>query len=109
MEAAVREDGTVRETVEGPDGERMRVFSFALSGPGGEVMVVQAAQSRGEVWESVRDLVLVLVPRAATSPRRTRRVPAGPSSASSCPRARRRSGRGFRPGSPADATLEKLG
>ena len=38
------------------------MFSAPLSGPGDEVVVVQAPQSRGEVWESVRDLALVLVP-----------------------------------------------
>ena len=62
MEEAVRKGEDTRETVEGPGGERMRVVSIPVEGPGEKVVVVQTAQSRGEVLESVRDLAFVLVP-----------------------------------------------
>lgn len=61
-EAAARTGGRDRRTVEGPRGEKMRVVSIPVIGPGDEVVVVQTAQSRGEVRESVRDLAFVLVP-----------------------------------------------
>ncbi|MBV9453392.1 MAG: HAMP domain-containing histidine kinase [Rubrobacter sp.] len=54
--------GTVRETVEGPGGEKMRVVSVLVSGPGGESAVIQSAQPRRVVWEAVGNLILILVP-----------------------------------------------
>ena len=59
---AVERGETVRETVEGPGGEKMRVVSVLASGPGGEVAVIQSAQPRWEVWEDVVNLILILVP-----------------------------------------------
>jgi signal transduction histidine kinase len=53
---------TLKETVEGPGGEEMRVVSVLVSGSGGEVAVIQSAQPRRVVWEAVGDLVLILVP-----------------------------------------------
>ena len=55
---AAREEDVKRETLQGPGGERMRVVSIPVTGPGDEVVVVQTAQSRGEVWESVGGLLL---------------------------------------------------
>ena len=58
---AAREESTTKETLEGPEGERMRVVSVPVTGPGDEVVVVQTAQAREEVWESVGDLAFGLV------------------------------------------------
>ena len=62
MEESLRKKGEDHETVKGPGGEKMRVVSVPVTGPGGEVVVVQTAQPRGEVWKSVRNLAFVLVP-----------------------------------------------
>ena len=59
---AVREGGDTKETVKGPEGERMRVVSIPVTGPGERVVVVQTAQPRRVVWESVKNLAFVLVP-----------------------------------------------
>ena len=59
---AARDEEVHRATLQGSGGERMRVVSIPVTGPGDEVVVVQTAQSRGEVWESVGDLAFVLVP-----------------------------------------------
>ena len=40
----------------------MRVVSVPVTGAGDKVVVMQTAQSRAEVWRSVGDLALVLVP-----------------------------------------------
>ena len=48
------------ETVEGPDGDAMRVVSVPVAESGGGVAVVQAAQPREAVWEEVGDLLLLL-------------------------------------------------
>ncbi len=50
------------ETVDGPEGEMLRVVSVPVTGFNGEIAVVQAAQSRREVREAVGSLVLILVP-----------------------------------------------
>ncbi|CAN5258200.1 hypothetical protein BH24ACT19_BH24ACT19_03410 [soil metagenome] len=59
---AAEEGETIAETVSGPGGEEVRVASVPVAGSGEEVAVIQAAQSRRVVWETVRSLVLVLVP-----------------------------------------------
>ena len=59
---AAEEGETVKETVEGPEGEEVRVVSVPVNGREGGVAVVQAAQSRRVVWEAVGDLLLILVP-----------------------------------------------
>jgi signal transduction histidine kinase len=65
---ATQNGETVKETLEGPGGEEMRVVSVPVAdprgeaSPGGEVAVIQAAQSRQVVRDMVRSLVLVLVP-----------------------------------------------
>ena len=59
---AAREKEVKRETLDGPGGERMRVVSVPVTGPGDEVVVVQVAQTRRVVRESVGDLAFVLVP-----------------------------------------------
>jgi signal transduction histidine kinase len=59
---AAQEGETITETVDGPGGERVRVVSVPVTGPEGGVAVIQAAQSRRVVWETVGSLVLILVP-----------------------------------------------
>jgi two-component system sensor histidine kinase CiaH len=54
---------TIKETVDGPEGEMVRVVSIPMTRPGEEVVaVVQAAQSRRVVREAVGSLLLILVP-----------------------------------------------
>jgi signal transduction histidine kinase len=60
---AVEEGETVTETVDGPEGEMLRVVSVPMTGfLGDEVAVVQATQSRRVVREAVGSLLLILVP-----------------------------------------------
>lgn len=59
---AAEEGETVTETVDGPEGEMLRVASVPVTGRDGGVAVVQAAQSRRVVREAVGNLVLILVP-----------------------------------------------
>jgi signal transduction histidine kinase len=54
--------GTVYETVDGPEGEMVRVVSIPVTGREGGMAVIQAAQSRRVVWEAVGNLALILVP-----------------------------------------------
>jgi signal transduction histidine kinase len=59
---AGREGRVISETVDGPDGP-VRVVSVPLFDETGEVVdVIQAAQLRRVVWETVNRLVFVLVP-----------------------------------------------
>ncbi len=53
---------TVIETVDGPEGEMVRVASVPVTGRDGDVAVIQAAQSRRVVREAVGNLLLILVP-----------------------------------------------
>jgi len=54
---------TIIETVDGPEGEMLRVASVPMTGIGGEgVAVVQAVQSRRVVREAVGGLLLILIP-----------------------------------------------
>lgn len=58
---AARENQIVSETVDGPDGP-VRVASVPLFSDSGEVLaVIQAAQSRQVVWETVNRLIFILV------------------------------------------------
>ena len=50
------------ETVDGPEGEMVRVASVPVTGRDGHVAVIQAAQSRRVVREAVGSLLLILVP-----------------------------------------------
>ncbi len=60
---AAEEGETITETVDGPEGEMLRVVSVPMTELGGEgVAVVQAAQSRRVVREAVGNLLLILVP-----------------------------------------------
>jgi len=59
---AAEEGETVTETVDGPEGEMLRVASVPVTGRDGGVAVVQAAQSRRVVREAVGNLLLILVP-----------------------------------------------
>jgi signal transduction histidine kinase len=59
---AAEEGETVRATVDGPEGEMVRVVSVPVIGREGGVAVIQAAQSRRVVREAVGDLVLLLAP-----------------------------------------------
>ena len=60
---AAEEGETVIETVDGPEGEMLRVASVPMTGVvGEEVAVVQATQSRRVVREAVGSLLLILVP-----------------------------------------------
>ena len=60
---AAQEGETVIETVDGPEGEMLRVISVPMTGfVGDEVAVVQAVQSRRVVREVVGSLLLILVP-----------------------------------------------
>jgi signal transduction histidine kinase len=53
---------TVTETVDGPEGEMVRVASVPVVGRDGNVAAIQAAQSRRVVREAVGNLLLILVP-----------------------------------------------
>jgi len=59
---AAEEGETVVETVDGPEGETVRVASVPVVGNEGGLAVVQAAQSRRLVREAVGNLMLILVP-----------------------------------------------
>ncbi len=59
---AAEEGETVFETVDGPEGEMVRVASVSVTGRDGGVAVIQAAQSRRVVREAVGNLLLILVP-----------------------------------------------
>ena len=59
---AAEEGETIAETVDGPEGEMLRVVSVPVTGREGEVAIVQATQPRWVVWEAVGNLVLILVP-----------------------------------------------
>ncbi|MDP8951019.1 MAG: HAMP domain-containing histidine kinase [Actinomycetota bacterium] len=59
---AAEEGETVRKTVDGPEGEMVRVVSVPVAGREGGVAVIQAAQSRRVVREAVGGLLLILVP-----------------------------------------------
>jgi len=59
---AAGEGETITETVDGPEGEMLRVASVPVTGREGSEAVVQAAQSRRVVWEAVGRLLLILVP-----------------------------------------------
>src|ERR671916_2608587 len=60
---AAQEGETIIETVDGPEGEALRVVSVPMTGfLGDEVAVVQATQSRWVVREAVGSLMLILVP-----------------------------------------------
>ena len=50
------------ETVDGPEGEMVRVASVPVAGNEGGVAVIQAAQSRRLVREAVGNLLLILIP-----------------------------------------------
>ena len=56
-----REAKTFEQTVGGP-GERVRVVSVPITESGETIAVVQAAQSRRVVWDTVNRLLIVLVP-----------------------------------------------
>ena len=58
---AVQEGRTLAETVDGPEGEEMRVVSTPVTNDG-VVGVVQTAQSRQAVHQTLNDLLFVLVP-----------------------------------------------
>jgi signal transduction histidine kinase len=59
---AAQEGETIAETVDGPEGEMVRVASVPVTGRDGGIAIVQAAQSRRVVWEAVGRLLLILVP-----------------------------------------------
>jgi signal transduction histidine kinase len=60
---AAQEGETITETLDGPEGEMLRVVSVPMTGAEGEgVAVVQAAQPRLVVREAVGSLLLILVP-----------------------------------------------
>ncbi len=59
---AAQEGQTIAETVDGPEGEMLRVVSVPVTGRGGYEAVIQSAQPRRVVWEAVGDLVLILIP-----------------------------------------------
>jgi signal transduction histidine kinase len=59
---AAQEGEAVAETVDGPEGEIVRVASVPVTGRDGGMAIVQAAQSRRVVWEAVGRLLLILVP-----------------------------------------------
>jgi signal transduction histidine kinase len=59
---AAEKGETVTETVDGPEGEMVRVASIPVIGRDGGVAVIQAAQSRRVVREAVWNLVLILLP-----------------------------------------------
>ena len=59
---AAQEGEITTDTVDGPEGERLRVVSASVTASEGTVIVIQATQSRRVVWETVRSLILVLIP-----------------------------------------------
>jgi signal transduction histidine kinase len=60
---AAQEGETITETLDGPEGEMLRVVSVPITAvDGDEVAVVQAAQPRLVVREAVGSLLLILVP-----------------------------------------------
>ena len=60
---AAQEGETIIETVDGPEGEMLRVVSVPMTELGGEgIAVVQATQSRRVVREAVANLLLILIP-----------------------------------------------
>jgi signal transduction histidine kinase len=59
---AAEQGETVTETVDGPEGQMLRVVSVPVIGRDGDMAVVQAAQSRRVVREAVGRLLLILVP-----------------------------------------------
>jgi signal transduction histidine kinase len=59
---AAEEGETVIETLDGPEGEMLRVVSVPMTGESGGVAVVQATQSRRVVREAVGSLLLILIP-----------------------------------------------
>lgn len=59
---AAQEGKTLTETVEEPGSEAVRVVSVPVTGPEGEVGVIQAAQLRQVAWDTVRRLILVVIP-----------------------------------------------
>ena len=59
---AAQEGQTIAETVDGPEGEMLRVVSVPVTGRWGYEAVIQSAQPRRVVWEAVGDLVLILIP-----------------------------------------------
>jgi signal transduction histidine kinase len=59
---AAEEGETVIETVDGPEGEMLRVVSVPMTGEFGGIAVVQATQSRRVVREAVGGMLLILVP-----------------------------------------------
>jgi signal transduction histidine kinase len=61
-QSAAQEGKTITQTVDGPEGEMVRVTSVPVTGRDGGLAVVQAAQSRRVVREAVGRLLLILVP-----------------------------------------------
>src|SRR5215212_336880 len=60
---AAQQGETITETLDGPEGEMLRVVSVPITAADGdEVAVVQAAQPRLVVREAVGNLLLILVP-----------------------------------------------
>jgi signal transduction histidine kinase len=59
---AAQEGETIAETVDGPEGEMLRVVSVPVTGREGDVAVVQAAQSPQVVRGAVGSLILILAP-----------------------------------------------
>lgn len=59
---AAQEGETITETVDGPEGEMLRVVSIPVTGFGGAVVVVQVAQSLLVVRKAVGSLLLILLP-----------------------------------------------
>ncbi len=59
---AAEEGETVIETVDGPEGEMLRVVSVPMTGEFGGIAVVQATQWRRVVGEAVGGMLLILVP-----------------------------------------------
>jgi signal transduction histidine kinase len=58
---AGRERRNIPETVEGPEGD-VRVMNFPVYQSGEVIAVLQAAQSRQAVWQTVNSLIFALVP-----------------------------------------------
>ena len=59
---AAQEGDTTTETVDGPEGEMLRLVSVPITGESGGIAVVQTTQTRRVVWEAVGSLLLILVP-----------------------------------------------
>jgi two-component system sensor histidine kinase CiaH len=58
---AGQERGNIPETVEGPEGD-VRVMNVPVYKSGQVIAVIQAAQSREAVWQTVNSLIFALVP-----------------------------------------------